>query len=158
MRFVGKSPLDSRRRANRRAFFKRGAVLFEVVVALVLFVAAATVITGGLNAALRSVERLRLNAHAADLAVSVLSELQLGVKTWELTGPQPFEAPFEGWTWEVIADAMATDLVAASPLQSVEVIIRHEESELVYRLSQMLPVAAPIPASETDRSADSLDF
>ena len=49
-------------------------MLLEVVLALVLFVGAATVLTSGLSSSLDSVERLRLNAHAADYAVSVLSE------------------------------------------------------------------------------------
>src|SRR5204863_6368831 len=75
-------------------------VLLEVVLALVLFATAAAIIGAGLSTSIQSVERLRLNAHAANLAVSVLSELQMGTKGFGKRGPQQFEAPFEGWTWE----------------------------------------------------------
>ncbi len=80
----------------------QGAVLLEVVLALGLFVAAAAVVSASLNASLESVDRLRLNLHAVNLAVSVLSELQLGTRAVETgSGPQPFEPPFEQWGWEV---------------------------------------------------------
>jgi len=131
---------------------QRGAVLLEVILALVLFVAAATVIAAGINASLDSVERLRLNTHAANLAVSVLSELQMGSKTLAATGPQQFQAPFEAWTWEVLAsplDAKSAGFNSAATsrptdrgmaLTRVEVIIRHDDPVLVYRLNQVLPL------------------
>src|SRR3989440_3723756 len=115
-----------------------GAVLLEVVLALVLFVAAAAIISAGLNASLNSVERLRLNAHAANLAVSVLSELQMGIKTIAVSGPQAFKAPFEGWTWEVQAAAADSEFSRSSSSQRIEVIIRHDDPAVVYRLSQIL--------------------
>src|SRR2546421_1194648 len=117
-----------------------GAVLLEVVLALVLFVAAAAIISAGLNASLNSVERLRLNTHAANLAVSVISELQMGIKTTALGGPQPFKAPFDGWTWEVLAGSADTEFSQSKGAQKVEVIIRHDEPAVVYRLSQMLEI------------------
>ena len=115
-----------------------GAVLLEVVLALVLFVGAATVLTSGLSSSLDGVERLRRATHAADLAVSVLSELQMGIKTADLSGPQPFEEPLEAWTWEVVASPMQDDHDESNPYRNVEIIIRHDESELVYRLNQVL--------------------
>ncbi len=125
---------------------RRGAVLLEVVLALVLFVGAAAVITGGLNTSVNSVERLRLNTHAANLATSVLAELQLGARTTELLGPEPFEPPFENWTWELQITPLEEDLgesIATSQSQSytcsrVEVIIRHKNESVVYRLTQVL--------------------
>ena len=53
--------------------WRHAAVLLEVVLALVLFVAAAAVIASAINASLESVERQKLNLHAANLAVTVLS-------------------------------------------------------------------------------------
>lgn len=151
MRFAPKSFFNSRPSLQ-------GAVLFEVVVALVLFVSAATIITGALNASLNSVERLRRNTHAANLAVSVLSELQMGIKTLALTGPQPFEEPFAGWTWEVVANPIDGDTSDSSPLRVVEVIIRHDESELVYRLNQTLRLEETAPASDAMMPPDSPSF
>lgn len=146
---------------------QRGAVLLEVVLALVLFVAAATIISAGLNASLNSVERLRLNTHAANLAVSVVSELQMGIKTMDLGGAQPFAAPFEGWSWEVLAvggdDQSPAGLDGGGGLQSssrstvlkkVEVVIRHDDPELVYRLSQTLQMEVSDSTKETTASSD----
>ena len=119
---------------------QHGAVLLEVVLALVLFVAAATIISAGLNASLDSVDRLRLNTHAANLAVSVLSELQMGIKTTAVTGPQQFKAPFEGWTWEIQTATADSEFSRSSSSQKIEIIIRHDDPAIVYRLSQILQI------------------
>ena len=157
MSFDSKSAFDSTPRLWGQASRKRGAVLFEVVVALALFAGAAVVISSALNASLNSVERLRLNTHAANLAVSVLSELQLGIKTEAITGPQPFEPPFERWTWEVIADPQESGATEAVPLRKIEVVIRHDEPEVTYRLSQMLPMESTsiMDADEPGSGSDS---
>lgn len=117
-------------------------MLLEVVLALVLFVAAATVLTSGLSASLDQIERLRTQAHAADYAVSVLSELQMGLKTLAVSGPQAFVPPAEGWTWEIVSTPIQSGfgLEEASAFKKIEVIIRHEEPPLVYRLVQVLPL------------------
>lgn len=120
-----------------------GAVLFEVILALVLFVAAATIVTSGFNASITSLDRLRLNAHAEGLAVSVLSEVQMGIRPLESLGPEPFEKPFEAWTWEVVVSA--ADTSERAPLRQVEIVIRQPEEETTYRLLQLLPVP---PAKE----------
>src|SRR5687767_12961746 len=74
---------------------KTAAVLLEVVLALVLIAAAAAVIGGGLSVSIDRVQLLKLNAHASDLAISVMSELQMGTKVLSPEGPEAFEAPFE---------------------------------------------------------------
>jgi hypothetical protein len=126
----------SQRRTSRRA----GAVLLEVVLALVLFVGAAAVLTSGLSSSLDSVERLRLNTHAADLAVTVLSELQMGVKSMALSSAQRFEAPLEEWTWEVLSSPVQADSDSTSDFKRIEVIIRHEDPPVTYRLGQVLRI------------------
>src|SRR5512141_793697 len=108
-------PIFERAGPARKTVRTDGAVLLEVVLALVLFVGAAAVLTSGLSSSLDSLERLRLNTHAADLAVSVVSELQMGIKSLALSGPQPFPAPFEGWTWEALANALPNDTEETSP-------------------------------------------
>ncbi len=134
---------------------ERGTVLLEVVLALVLFAAAAAIISSGLNASLNSAERLRLNAHAANLAVSVVSELQMGIKTIGREGAQPFQAPFEGWTWEVSSGATPdSESSSSGGITKVEVIIRHNDPELVYRLSQSIQLNS---SKTSERFADALD-
>lgn len=126
-----------------------GAVLLEVVLALALFVVAASILTSGLSSSLDAVDRLRLSAHAADLAVTTLSELQLGLKSVSLNGPEPFEPPLEQWDWEILATPLVTDFENTGPVQRVEVVIRHLETPLVYRLTQVMQVdAGSSPAGE----------
>src|SRR5258708_5437317 len=87
-------------KGRRRSFREDGAVLLEVILALALFVAAAAILSSGLSSSLDAVERLRFNTHAADFAVTVLSELQLGTKTLSTMGPQAFNKPDDDWSWE----------------------------------------------------------
>ena len=112
--------------------------MLEVVLALTLFVAAAAVISGGIHASLRSVERLRLNTHAVNLAVTVLSELQLGIRSLESPGPEPFAEPFEDWTWELQSAPVESEIGEAASLTKVEVIIRHKDEAIVHRLTQFV--------------------
>ena len=117
---------------------KRAAVLLEVVLALVLFVAAAAVITSAINASLESVERQKLNLHAANLAITVLSELQLGQRSAETAGPEPFRPPFEHWSWQLVPSSREARLLEAESLTVVEVIVRHDDPPVTYRIAQSL--------------------
>lgn len=117
---------------------RQGGVLLEVVIALGLFVAAAAMIGVGLNASVRSVERQRLRAHGMDLATTVLSELQLGLRSYDPAEPEFFEEPFTNWTWQVVATPEDT-LDLESPFQQVEVIVRHSQPGHVVRLMELLP-------------------
>lgn len=123
-----------------------GAVLLEVVLALVLIAGAAAVIGAGLSASIDRVERLKLNAHAADLAVSVMSELQMGSKVISEDGPETFEAPFDAWTWEVQAEVTDQKIRDTGRTKKVEVIIRHEDPPVVHRLCQVVR----LPEKEED--------
>jgi hypothetical protein len=107
-----------------------------VVLALVLLAGAATIIFGGLSASVDAVEQLKLQAHAEDLALSVAAELQLGIRAVDFTGPGPFEAPFEDWNWEFQVASFESQSGENDQLKSVEVVIRHEDPEWVYRLTQ----------------------
>lgn len=121
-----------------------GAVLLEVVLALLLFVGAAAVISSGLTVSVAAVERLRLNTHAVNLAVSLLSELEMGRYPLQNAGPTPWESPFQEWTWQIQVepDVPGTETGSAFSLKKVEVIIRHESKPAVCRLSQWLPAPA----------------
>ena len=116
----------------------RGSVLLEVVLALTLFAAAALIIGSGLSTSFDSIERLRLNTHAANLAISVMAELQMGTKSLTLDKAEPLETPFDFWTWEAIALPLETELDQPSDLEPVEVIIRHEQPPVEYHLTQLV--------------------
>jgi hypothetical protein len=113
-------------------------VLLETILALTLFVAAAAVIAGAISSSMSGVERLRLEAHAADLAVTVLSELQIGLRSVANTGPQAFDPPYEDWSWEVLSETVASENGEATGLTQVEVAIRHGNPPVVRRLGQVL--------------------
>ena len=135
------------------------SVLLEVVLALSLFVLAATVVTGGLNASVQEVERLRLNVHASNLATSVLSEMQMGIKGVDAAGPERFAAPFEMWTWQIEVSPLEDAIEAAFPLRSVEVIVRHQSRPIVRRLTQFLfaPVSAASSSPATNGPAATIE-
>ena len=121
--------------------------MLEVILALVLFVAAAAVITVGLNASMGSVERLRLNVHATDLAVTVMSELQLGIRSPYNTGPEPFSGALTNWTWEV-SSVPVEETDDSGRFAKVEVVVRHDDPALVYRLCQILALGTVENTSE----------
>ena len=116
----------------------RGAVLLEVILALVLFAAAAAIIGAGFHSAISGVERQKLNAHAVNLAVSVLSEIQMGLRTVESVGPESFVSPFDHWTWALALSSAEDEAGEVSGLTRVEVIVRHDDPPLVHRLTQLL--------------------
>lgn len=123
------------RRSRRR---QSASVLLEVVLALALFVGAATVISSGLNASIQAVYRLRLETHAANLAVSVLSEMQMHARAIVDAGPEPFAPPFEKWTWKIEITQPETSPLEADAMRKVEVIIRHTEEPVVSRITQFM--------------------
>lgn len=114
--------------------------MLEVLLALVLFVAAAAIITASMNASLEGLDRLKLNTHAGNLAATALAELQLGIRTADVSGEQAFEKPFDEWTCELALTGAETESGEASGLTQVEVIIRRKNPDLVYRQAQWLKV------------------
>lgn len=119
----------------------RGAALLEVIIALALFVATAAIITSALSASLESLDRQRRSTHAANLAASVLAELQLGIRSAGAgASAQQFEPPFDNWTWEAAITPTETELGETSNLSQIEVIIRHKESSTIRRLTEVVPL------------------
>ena len=152
------SPMRLQRRhspkRSSRQSGESGALLLEVVLALVLFVVAAAIIGSGISASMNSVERQRLNAHASNLAASILAELQMGARSMETLGPEEFESPFTGWFWEIVPSSTTPGEDTSGMARTVEVIIRHEDPAVVYRLSQSIRVGTPSTPTEGDFGMD----
>ena len=123
-----------------------GAILFEVVLALALFVFAAAVISGGFSTALMSVDRMRAELDASNLAISTLAEIELNLKPMVTSPPAQFEPPLEKWTWEVEVTEPSEDLDMGGGLTLVEVIVRNEEKEKETRFARMMRVSTPAAA------------
>jgi len=130
-------------------------VLLEVLLALVLFVGAAAIITASMNASLEGLDRLKLNTHAGNLASSVLAELQLGIRVADVSGEQAFEKPFEEWTCELARAGAETESGEASGLSQIEVIIRRKNPDLVYRQAQWMKLDAAKPDTQLTTSRGS---
>lgn len=133
---------------------RRGAVLLEVILALALFAFAAAVVSSSLHSAVERTARLHAQTHALDLAVSVLSEIQMGVRPLTSAGPEPFEAPYEQWNWQVEVTPYSFDTEDTSGLQLVAVVVRNEDSTAVQRLTQLV---APPPAAPAANATDNFD-
>lgn len=128
-------------RSGRQNNSRSGTVLLEVVLALALFVAAATIITSGMNASVQAVHKLRLNTHAMNLAISVMSEVQMHARPLSSVGPEPFEPPFEKWSWTLEVNDLESGPLDTDAMKKVEVIVRNNEEGVVHRLTQLFRAA-----------------
>ncbi len=117
---------------------RRAAVLLEVVLALAIFVGTAMAVLGGLSLAVRSARHVGLEARAADLAVTLLSEMELGLVAVEDAGPEPYEdEALQDWTWQVTVHPVPSELPDLE-ITGVEVTIRHERFGYTFRTVRLL--------------------
>jgi len=136
------------RRSRRR---RSAVVLLEVVVALALFFGAALVVLAGLNASLRTAQRVQFEAEAADLAVTLLSEIEMGLVAAADDGPNEYEdEELADWTWEIVTAPFEEEVVelALPEFLHVEVVIRHVPSGQTYRLGQLISSELVEPPTE----------
>ena len=112
-------------------------MLLEVVLSLLLFVAAVAVVSSALNASMETMQRQRFSMHAANLAATMHAEIDMGLRGTDAGGPEPFEKPFEGWTWQIAQRMPGEAGSEGGGLASVEVIVRNTNSPAVYRLAQL---------------------
>lgn len=119
----------------------KAVVLLEVVIALALFFGAAVVVLVGLNSSVVAARKLRLAARAADLAVTLLSELQMGQRPIEDASKAYEEEALADWTWEIItSDVEDTwEFEDLQPMKRVEVIIAYPPRGFTYRLVRFFP-------------------
>lgn len=115
-----------------------GAVLLEVVLALVLFVAAASVLSVAMSSSLDALERQKRQLHATNLAVSLFSELQMGLRPLSPAGPEPFKPPFAAWSWQLVVGSTEDEVGQGTGLVRAELVLRHEDSATTYRSCQIL--------------------
>jgi len=146
------------RSVNRRIGFspagQRGSILLEVVLALALFVGAATVIGSGIQASVQAVHRLRLQMHASNLALSILSEIQMRARPAANAGPEACEAPFQDWLYRVVVEQEGSPLDdpnAPSALKPVEIIVWNpQEENAAHRLTQLFRASELAPAGSAE--------
>jgi len=130
---------DSDGRRFRRPGAGRGTILMEVVLALALFFVSGAIVFAGLSASFGAVDRLRMQAQAADLAVSLFSEIEMGEVEPVNDGPNAYEEEsLADWTWQVVATPMELSSLAAPPMRQVEVIVRNKDGRTICRLRRLV--------------------
>ncbi|MCX5682147.1 MAG: hypothetical protein NT049_00460 [Planctomycetota bacterium] len=131
--------------------------LLEVVLALALFFGIAVTILGGLNFCMRATTQVREEAQAADLAVTVLSYVQMGVLDPADAGPTPCEDPFGDWTWQTTVATFEAS-VPGLEMTQIEITVKNTIDGYSYRLYELLPSGeepAAAQASATDSAGAS---
>lgn len=126
---------------SSRFFQQQGSVLLEVVLALALFIGAATVISAGISASVEAVHRVRLQTHAANLAISLMAEIQIGVRPLSAIGPEPFEEPFKDWLYRINLTPGEETVMETDLARPVEVIVWHSGENVVHRITQLFPAS-----------------
>ena len=139
----------------------RGMVLLEVVVALALFFSAAVVMVVGMRGSIVASRNLKIEARAANLSISLLSELQMGDLPLEDAGPEEYEdEDLVSWTWEIVTEDIVDDIIDAEvteelpELKQVTIIITYVPYGREFRLVRLMP---PVDDSEAEDPFDGLE-
>ena len=112
-------------------------ILLEVVLATGLFAMTALIVLAGVHSCFRSLEKMRLESKASDLAVSKVSEVQIGIVPPEDDGPNEYEEDenLAGWTWEIITIDAENEMEMDAPqLLQVQVIVTNVPSGYKYSM------------------------
>ncbi len=135
------SPFDTPSlRTPAGAASRKGAVLLEIVLAMTIFVFSAAVVQSGLVSCLRSLSTVRLQNRAVNLAVTKLSEIQMGlldVAGTELTSFEEEDESLSEWEWQVTAEPVGED-ADAPPMMLVTVTITNTSRRITYRLTEIM--------------------
>jgi len=127
----------TKRRPARRARDARAIVLLEIIFAMTLFAAMAGVVLSSLHSSISAVSRLRLDNRAADLAATVLSQIQMGDLAPVDDGPNEFAEPLEDWTWQIVTTDLREPIEGAA-VKRVEIIITNTAENYTHQLALLL--------------------
>ncbi len=115
-----------------------GVALLEVIFALTLFVTSAAVILSGVSSSINAIIRMQAEAQGADLTVTVLSEIQMGLIEPKDDGPNEFDPPVDDWTWEIVTSELQ-DIIEGPEMTRIEIVIASESLRHTSRLTYLLP-------------------
>ncbi|MBT3278578.1 MAG: hypothetical protein HN909_03685 [Phycisphaerales bacterium] len=141
---------------------RRGAILLEVVLSLSLFVLAAALILSALRASHDAATFVRQDIHGENLAMSILSELEMGQIDLASLDDSPLafsddeDDPFVDWSWEISSE----DLDASSelpPEQQLTIIIRSPNGRVAMRLVTLWPAQDEGELEEVDEDGAAPD-
>jgi hypothetical protein len=132
---------------------RKAVILLEVVLAMMLFFGGALVILAGLSSSLTGIQRVQIEAQATDLAVTLLSEVQMGVVQLVSDGPTGYEDPaLAKWTWQIAVEPYEEQQLELElpEFQRVEVTIRHEPTGYANSLTILMTDEPPDEGPELD--------
>ncbi len=133
-----------------------GMVLLEVVLASGLFAMTAMAVVAGLHSCFQSLGKMRLESQAADLAITKVSEVHVGLLPPEDDGPNEYEEDetLVDWTWEIVTEELEIELETdAPPMIQVQVIVRHIPSGYTYSTRFLTPTP---PETEGEEDGEEL--
>ena len=128
----------SRRSSGGGGVRRRGAVLLEAVLALALLLVMVGLATGAIYRTTSALQQMKDRATAEDLAVSVLSELEAGLRPRMERTAEPFDAPWHRWTLALEFTAVDGDPQFTGGLEEVSIRVEHLDSQIVFELRQWL--------------------
>jgi hypothetical protein len=99
-------------------------------------------------------QRVQLEARAQDLAVTALSEVQMGLVALTSDGPAEYEDPaLAGWTRQIIVQPYEEQQLGLElpPFERVEVIVRHRPTG--YATSLTILISDEPPADDASQGS-----
>ena len=114
-------------------------MLLEVIFAIALFAAAAGTIIGAFTASLRATRQMRLQTGAVDRAVTLLSEMQMGLVQPIDDGPTDYEEPDQDWSWQVVTSDLDAQSLDAPAMTQVQILITYKPDGYTYSLFHVVP-------------------
>jgi len=114
-------------------------VLLEVIFAIGLFAAAAGVVIGSFAASIKATRLLRVQAQAVDRAVTLLSEMQMGLVPPVDDGPTDYDEPEQDWSWQVVTSELDAESLDAPTMTQVQILITYKPEGFTYSLFHVVP-------------------
>jgi hypothetical protein len=118
-----------------------------VIFAIALLAAACGTIIGGFNACMQANRYLWLESKAADLAVTLLSEMQMAGGSAVDEGPTDYLKPLEDWCWQVATVDLDPQTEAGATMTQVQITITYKPEGYSYTLYYLTPSSGEAAAA-----------
>jgi hypothetical protein len=119
---------------------RRGAILLEVIFSIALLAGACAAIIGGFNACAQANRDLWMESKAADLAVTMLTEMQMGVVPPEDDGPTDYADPLADWCWQVVTADLPPQTLDGPTMRQVQIVVTYKPDSYSYTLMELVNV------------------
>lgn len=137
--------------ANAR-HHRRGGVLLEALLSLVLLMMAAGFVVSAMTAAVPAVEKMQRELEATNLAVSLMSEMEIGIRPLMSANNDLVLSQEVEWNWQIEVRPWL-EAGFSERIHVVRVSVRHRESGMTYQFEQLLR-----DLSDMDEDDDEMDL